>query len=186
MVMAGHVASKTASIAGVALLVIVTPGCSFVFTRGPQPSLPGPPSTEPSKPVAAECTSSVAAPVTDTVLSTLSVAILVGGVAALATPEPPCTSFCFRGFNQGVGWTGIIVGGITSAIFIASAVTGYQRTADCRASLEAGARLPPPRASVPPSIPDEVCRAAEDVPRACTSIPSWWTSGLAESSLDLR
>ncbi|MGZ6077107.1 MAG: hypothetical protein ACXWK6_04805, partial [Myxococcaceae bacterium] len=121
------------------LLVIGTEGCSFAFTRGPQPSLPAGPGPETSRPqTPPECTSSVAAPVADTVLSTLSVAVFVTGIAALATPEPSCSqgSFgpCFQGFNQSVGWTGIIAGGLTSALFIASAVTGYGRTADCRAA----------------------------------------------------
>jgi hypothetical protein len=109
----------------------------------------------------------------DTVLSTLSVAVFVTGIAALATPEPSCSQGafgpCLKGFNQSVGWTGIIAGGLTSAVFIASAVTGYGRTADCRAAKEASARPPPPKASVPPSsVLLEGCGAVEDVPRVCT------------------
>ena len=181
----GHsLAGTVVSLAEAMLLVAGTEGCSFAFTRGPQPSLPAGPGPETSRPPTPECTSSVAAPVVDTVLSTLSVAVFVTGIAALATPEPSCSqgSFgvCFRNFNQSVGWTGIIAGGLTSTLFIASAVTGYGRTADCRAAIEASARPPPPRASVPPSfVPLEGCGPVGDVPRVCSSVASWWTGGEA-------
>jgi hypothetical protein len=172
MGVAGHsLAGTIVALAEVMLLVVGTEGCSYAFTRGPQPSLPAGPGPETSRPQTPECTSSVAAPVVDTVLSTLSVAIFVAGIAALATPEPSCSggSFGCLQLNQSVGWTGIIAGGLTSTLFIASAVTGYGRTADCRAAKEASARLPPPTASVPPSfVPLEGCGSVGDVPRVCS------------------
>ena len=179
MGVAGHsLAGTIVSLAEVMLLVVGTEGCSFAFTRGPQPGLPAGPGPETSRPQTPECTSSVAAPVVDTVLSTVSVAVFVTGIAALATPEPSCSqgSFgvCLQGFNQSVGWTGIIAGGLTSALFIASAVTGYGRTAACRAAKEASARLPPPSASVPPSsVPLERYGPVGDVPRVCSRELHW-------------
>ena len=127
---------------GASLLLVASPGCSFIFTRGPEPTPSAQRAPEPSRTPSPECTSSLAAPVVDTVLATASVALIVAGVVAATSPEPPCQPaewFCGigRGAGQAVGWGAIAVGAITGAVFTASAVTGYGRTADCRRAEEA-------------------------------------------------
>jgi hypothetical protein len=70
----------------VALVSVLSSACSFVLTKGPQPEVQPPP----------ECTTSVGAPIADTVLAVASVgvAVLGGLMVASATcdqyhcPEP--------------------------------------------------------------------------------------------------
>lgn len=169
--------------AGAMVLVLATPGCSFIFTRGPPPTPPPEGLSEPPRAAPPDCTSSVAAPVVDTVLGTMSLALLVAGIAGVAYKEPSCTPgewFCGfgRGYTQAVGGGAIIVGTITGAIFIASAAVGYQRTAACRAVLESSEqRLPAPRTSVHPAAPREDC-PVDDAPRLCSRV-AWWPASEA-------
>jgi hypothetical protein len=145
-----------------ALLVATMPGCSLIFTRGPQPELHARP----------ECTESVAAPVVDTVLAALSVTLLGLGIAAEAESSTPCTGeFCsLNGIGQGSGWIAIAAGAATGILFTTSAVVGYQRTSACRASLEPNALLPRPKASLLPVSPGEACAAVGDAPRTCPGL----------------
>jgi hypothetical protein len=136
------------------VLVVAGPGCSLVFTHAPQPEVHPPP----------ECTTSVAAPVVDTVLATAGVTFLGLGVGVVASS---CTGqYCELGRDG--GWAAVIVGAVTGALFITSAVVGYQRTSACRASLEPSG-LPRPPGSVPAAsllwpLP-EACAPVGDAPR---------------------
>jgi hypothetical protein len=151
------------------LLLVPSPGCSLIFTKGPQPELHPPP----------ECTQSVAAPVTDTVLATLSVALLGLGVAVVAdtSSSPSCPTgglyYCSntgRDAEAGFGLGAIVAGAALGALFTASAVVGYQQTSACRASLEPNALLPQPKASLLPASPAEACEAVRDAPRVCRGL----------------
>ena len=146
-----------------AFVVAAASGCSLIFTKGPQPELHPLP----------ECTQSVAAPVTDTVLAALSVTLLGLGVAAETESSAPCTGeFCsLNGIGQGAGWIGIAAGAAMGILFTTSAVVGYQRTSACRASLEPNALLPQPKASLVPASPAaETCGVAGDAPRVCPRV----------------
>lgn len=155
----GGVVNSLLRISLATVLVVASPGCSLIFTHGPQPEVhPAP-----------ECTASVAAPVVDTVLATAGVTFLGLGVAAVATS---CTggsgqypNFC--GIGQDGGWVAVAVGAAMGALFITSAVVGYQRTSACRASLEPNALLPQPRASLFPASPAGGCAPVGDAPRMC-------------------
>jgi hypothetical protein len=147
------------------LILITSPACSLIFTKGPQPE---------TKP-APECTTSVAAPVADTVLATASVVLLGLGVAAIADATAPCKGEAFCGIGSGageaVGIGAILVGALSGTLFTTSAVFGYQRTSACRASLEPNA-LPPSAPAIPatsllPTAPSEACTRVSDVPRVC-------------------
>jgi len=151
------------------LLFAATPGCSLIFTKGPQPELQPPP----------ECTSSVAAPVADTVLATLSIALfglgVTGAVASLyggAAVSCP-VSGCNNG-SEGVAFVGslsaLALGAAMGALFITSAVNGYEKTSACRASVEANALLPRPKALLFPASPAEACEAVRDAPRVCPGL----------------
>ena len=146
-----------------ALFVAAFPGCSLIFTKGPQPELHPPP----------QCTESVAAPVVDTVLAALSVTLLGLGIAAEAESSAPCAGqFCsLNGVGQGTGWIAIAAGAATGILFTTSAVVGYQRTSACRASLEPNALLPRPKASLLPALPVEAFGAVDDAPRICPGLP---------------
>ena len=150
------------------LLVAASPGCSYIFTRGPSATPSAQQSPEPSRPTSPECTSSVAAPVVDTVLAVALTGL--GVVGAVAAAEPCTGEFC--GIGKGGGAVVGIVGVATGLLFTASAVTGYQRTAECRAALESYP-LSPPRASLFPTSPVEGCRPVDDAPRLCRSVASW-------------
>ncbi len=129
--------ARAVCVLGAMLLTVASPGCSFIITRGPEPTPSAQRAPELSRTPSPECTSSVAAPLVDTVLATASAAVLVAGVVGATSSEPPCQPgewFCGigRGAGQAAGWGAIVVGAITGAVFTASAVTGYGRTADCR------------------------------------------------------
>jgi hypothetical protein len=142
------------------------PGCSLIFTHAPQPDVHPPP----------ECTTSVAAPVVDTVVATASATLLGFGAAAAATPcTPGDVNFC--GLGQAAGWGAIVVGAVTGILFTTSAVVGYQRTSACRASLEPNALLPQPSASLLPASSVEVCASVGDAPRSCPA--TLWNAGVS-------
>jgi hypothetical protein len=142
------------------LILGVSSGCSLIFTKGPQPEMHPP----------TGCTSSVGAPVADTVLATASVVLLGLGVAAIADSSSSCTGeFCGigNGAGQAVGVGAVIVGALSGILFTTSAVVGYQRTSACRASLEPDALLPRPTASLLPAPLVEACAQVDDAPRVC-------------------
>jgi len=149
-------------------LVAASPGCSYIFTRGPPATPSVQQSPEPSRPTSPECTSSVAAPVVDTVLAVMLTGLGVVGVVAATAP---CTGeYCDIG--KGGGAVVGVIGVATGLLFTASAVTGYRRTADCRAAPESYP-LPPATASLLPTSPVEGCRPVDDAPRLCRSVASW-------------
>jgi len=144
-----------------ALFLAASPGCSLIFTKGPQPELhPAP-----------ECTTSVAAPVTDTVWAIAGATLLGVGVAAVATScaggrgQFIVENYC--GIDEAAGWGAVIAGTVVGALFTTSAVVGYQRTSACRSSLEPNALLPRPRASLLQASPERACMASGDAPRVC-------------------
>src|SRR5450631_1195544 len=100
------------------VLLLAAPGCSLVYVRPPQPQVHPLP----------ECTASVAAPVTDTVLAVLSVTLLGLGAASVGLHCPEC------GFLDVLGLGAVLLGTATSILFTTSAVLGYQRTGACRAA----------------------------------------------------
>ena len=143
------------------LLLSASPGCSLILTKGPEPEVHPPP----------ECTSSVVAPVADTILAAAAVTL---AIAVLATGCSSSTGFgnvgC--GIGQGVG-TGVGVGsGALALLFGVSAGFGYTRTSACRASLGPGYVPPPPTQLTPvPEAslwpPPRDCLAPADAPRVC-------------------
>jgi hypothetical protein len=154
-----------------ALLVLhsgATAGCSFIQTKGPQPNVQPPP----------PCTTDNTWPNVDTGIAVVSVAALVGG-AILVAQRPPasCSGQIFCGLEQGLTGVGLALGGLVgSAVFIPSAVTGYGRTADCRAWLAANPQFAPqpppePGPSSPSSflVPAARCPSRGDAPLLCLS-----------------
>jgi hypothetical protein len=155
-----------------AVLVVASPGCSFILTRGPEPEVHPPP----------PCPTSVEAPVGDTVLA-ISSAIVAGlGVALWATSCSPTELVCI---NR-VGWIGAAVGGPLAILFTASAATGFSRTTACREFLAADAV--PAHASVGAAVPATSllalsptpgCFGKADAPRVCwmptSARPAWET-----------
>ena len=115
-----------------ALLLVASPACSLIFTSGPEPGV---------YPLH-DCPTSVIAPVSDTVLAAASVTWLVVGAVDAAA-------------NQSLagGWVAVAAGAAMGALFTTSAVLGYQRTSDCRASLEPSALPPRPKATLLPASP---------------------------------
>jgi len=122
-------------------------GCSYAFVHGPaRPDLAAPSQVHEVRSGTESCTTSNALPVVDTVLGLLLVG--AGGfliVDAATQKSGTCTypSLCFNELGSEVeaGAIGIGAGAVAlGTVFIASAVTGYARTADCR-RLE----LSPPR-----------------------------------------
>jgi len=150
------------------LLVCSSPGCSLFLTKGPEPDLKPPP----------ECTSVVEAPVIDTILAASSVALAVVLANSASAPCPSSQngfgSFCFNG----VGWVGAAGAGLLALLFTSSAIVGYVRTSDCRASL-AGTHAPPktpPKSSFLPGSAPDGCSDMGDAPRVCplpSKAPSW-------------
>jgi hypothetical protein len=155
-------ANSILRISSATLALVASPGCSLILTKGPQPELHPPP----------ECTSSVAAPVVDTVLAALSFTLLGLGVAAETEASAPCKGeFCsLNGISQGAGWIAIAAGAATGILFTTSAVVGYQRTSACRASQEPNALLPQARTLLLPVSPAKACAPLDDAPRVCRSV----------------
>jgi len=148
------------------LALVASPGCSFIFTKGPEPEVHPPP----------QCTTSVAAPAVDTVMIAASVALVVAGAATAA-------SSCTAGFGlnfcglKGAGLGAILLGAVSGVVFTSSAVVGFNRTSACRASLEPNA-LPPPGPVIPatslfPASPTKACAPMGDAPRVCTNPTTW-------------
>jgi hypothetical protein len=164
----------------VALLVGATPGCSLVLTKGPEPELHPPP----------ECTTSVAAPVTDTLLAATSVALAIAGLAGSSSSCSNTGGFNGCGIGKGTGEILGIAGAALGVLFAVSAGVGYGRTSACRASLGPD-YVPPPTPPTPasesslwPPTPSPGCPPQGDAPRVCaltrpSEVP--WATGLGAS-----
>jgi hypothetical protein len=168
-----------------ALMLVVfgvySSGCSLIFTKGPQPEVKPPP----------PCTTDNNMPITDTVIASLSAVALVGGAILLASPAPQsCRGTWTCGWAEGFTGAGLVLGGLVgTAIFTPSAIVGYMRTADCRASL--GLEPPKPASSPMPEssfllAPQRGCPQAGDVPRLCSSAASWRSTVLARGDVTSR
>lgn len=180
------------AIGGAMALVVTAPGCSFIFTRGPGPTPPPEEQLEVSAKPPADCTTSNTAPALDTAMVALSSLLIVGGAVGMAQSSGSCGSDSWGcGVGQGmanVGGMGLIaVGTVLGAVYTASAITGFNRTAACRAArqpVEAPAAdtsglLPSPGRSCP----------KDDAPRLCRSVTSLATgekSALAAGGLEER
>jgi hypothetical protein len=113
-----------------AVVTVAGSGCSLIFARGPELE------RQPPEP----CTSSNGYAIADTTLAAVSVAAVVGGSIAVADS----TKARENKPAEGVAGLGLIgVGVIGTAIFVPSAVLGYNRAAACRAWLETQASLVP-------------------------------------------
>ena len=180
--------AQALTVSFLSVLLACTPGCSFVFTRGPSAS-----STAVPQPEAPECTESNAAPIADTVLAATLLTLTAVSIvyAAQPCPHPPQTvdSFCYNSLAYFPAGAAALLG----ALFIPSAVVGYSRTSACRASLASrpaprASTLPQPRASLLLSASAESCNSTGDAPRLCRSLPNWPgnESGLSATSVDGR
>jgi hypothetical protein len=145
------------------LFLVASPGCSLILTKGPEPEVHPPP----------ECTTSVAAPVTDTILAATSVALAIAGLAAASSSCPSTGQFGNCGLGQGSGEIVGIGGAALGVLFGVSAGLGYARTSACRTSLAPG-YLPPPTQLAPapetalwPMLPSPGCLPTGDAPRLC-------------------
>lgn len=147
------------------LILAVGPGCSLIFTRGPDPEAQPPP----------ECTTSVAAPVADTVLAAASLGLVVAG---LTQPAPKCQPGEFLcGLGQQTSWAAaVIIGAVTGVLFTSSAVVGYVRTSACSKFMEKQGSSPSTPVEPPKSLLKhgsvQACEAVGDAPRACRRVPS--------------
>jgi hypothetical protein len=120
-------------------LLFSSTGCSYAFVHGPPAQLEPVPDT-----MAVDCTTSNAAPIVDTVLGSalilLGTAVVVGGIGVATSSDP-----YFKSTEGPVVLVGAGVLGL-GALSVASAATGYGRTADCRRMKETLPRPPPPSA----------------------------------------
>ena len=128
-------------------LLLVSPGCSYAFVRGPSPSHQGTSSSEQVQAgTAPGCTSSNAVPILDTILGVALIgfgvtSVVVGssGGGGTACPNTGCTgSFSPNpAVVLGVGVASAALGGL----FLGSGVSGFGRTADCRSAPEQPSRV---------------------------------------------
>jgi len=166
-----------------ALMLVVfgvySSGCSLIFTTGPQPEVQPQsqvhpePQSQVQQP--ASCTTSNVAPGFDVgfgVLSVASAVALTVGAAGLheCTPEQKAAgSWC----DTWQVWALAGLGAALGALFITSAVVGFNRTAACRASVEL---KPQQHASTPiPEssfllVPERGCPSLRDAPRSCSAV----------------
>ena len=119
--------------------LLLESGCSYAFVHGPVgPDMAVHPQGQRRLSQAATCTTSNALPIVDTVMGVLLVG--AGGtllVAAAAENKGSCSSatnsFCALGSEMQTGEIWIGLGAVAlGTVYLASAVTGYGRTADCR------------------------------------------------------
>jgi hypothetical protein len=153
--------------AALTLLGVLSQGCSFLFTKAPQPNgLPSP-----------QCSDSYAAPIADTVVTALSVAAIVAGSIVDADAHHCGSGSCVEA-NQLAGTTAILAGAVGVLLFTPSTVLGYSRTSACRAWLEGDDSPRPGRASDARSallvLPPK-CSQGSDAPLRCSSETSWGT-----------
>ena len=138
----------------VSLLVLVfqvilagsSTGCSYGFVRGPS-TVMEPVDPQPGVAKAASCTASNAAPILDSFGAVVTTGI--GGIALMGLvasencdSSGPWGGLCMKGPAAYVGVAAAAFG--LAALYIASAATGYGRTADCRKAQEALPGAPHP------------------------------------------
>ena len=149
------------------VLGVYSTGCSFIYTKGPQPGVQPPP----------PCTTDNGAPIADTVIASLSVAAVIAGAVLYAEAESMhCGFFDAKCDSLTPGLTGLgamIIGVPLAAVFIPSAVVGFDRTAACRAWLEPKpqqpATTPAPQSSFL-LMPQRECPAVGDAPHICSAV----------------
>jgi hypothetical protein len=143
----------------VELLASTSAGCSFVYVKGPQPDVTPPP----------PCTTSNTNPTVDTVLASASVIALGVGAVVYAQGKKEssqCSGLVCLPVEEYAGVGAMVAGGIGTLVFTPSAIVGFNRTADCRAWVEANPQYaPPPVSSEQPS--SLLCRHAAVPRRGC-------------------
>ena len=140
-------------------------GCSFLFTRASQPN--GRPSPE--------CSPSYEAPITDTVVTGLSVAAIVTGSIVYADAHQCRSGSCTEG-DQLAGTTAILAGSVGVVLFTPSTVLGYSRTSACRAWLDGDDPARPRHSSDLESsvlVRPPRCSHRGDAPLLCSSGTLW-------------
>ena len=153
---------RTSALLMLAVFGVVNAGCSFIFTKGPQPEVQPPP----------PCTTGNAAPVLDTVAA---VAVALPAVWSFAQAVSDCPWNVLGGCSpeaRGAYWVGAGVGFALAALYTTSAVVGFNRTAACRAS-----QPPQPQEAAPSAqpessfllVPPHGCPPPGDAPRICSS-----------------
>lgn len=103
-------------------------GCSYVFTRGPTARVDTLAAPEPS--ASPPCSTSNAPPAIDLVLGSASFGVGMLGLAEAAMPSSSSGS-SLSGINKSAAVPGAILA-LVGTVFLASAVTGLGRTAECR------------------------------------------------------
>jgi hypothetical protein len=127
-------------------LAIMTSGCSFIFVNGP-PDPPPPPPGPGQYAMVPECTTSRAWPIVDTIVGGYQVVRTVYAVSA------PDSAYSSAPISREVD---IAAGVSLTALFVASAITGYGRTSACddfRARLFVPRPMTPAYPGVPPTPP---------------------------------
>jgi len=105
-------------------------GCSYVFTRGPTARVDTLAAPEPS--ASPPCSTSNAPPAIDLVLGSASFGVGMLGLAEAAMPSRSSGEFSsLSGINKSAAVPGAILA-LVGTVFLASAVTGLGRTAECR------------------------------------------------------
>ena len=127
------------SLAVVPLLLVLAggSGCSYIFVHGPPPRTEvATPGERWSRSSTVECTTSNAVPIVDTLLGApligLGALVFVGSAAAESKPSTFGSIGPTQGEAMAIGAAAVAVG----SLVLASAVSGYGRTADCRQALE--------------------------------------------------
>ena len=123
-------------------LLVSASGCSYAFVRGP--GAPGEVKLDQRGrvlPPSETCTTSNALPIVDTVLGVPAVG--AGLLAFLIAGAGICNDGFCGVSTGGVTAAGVALAGV-GALFLASAVSGYGRTADCR-DLDHPQEAPPQR-----------------------------------------
>jgi hypothetical protein len=164
----------------IGLHLALLPACSWVAVTPPPQVADAPPlpivGAAPTQVAEAEhkpCTSSVAAPVIDTVIAAALTGLAVGSSAAAASESSGgcggsndlCFSFDFSGAYIGAA----VAAAVIATVYGFSAAYGYTKTAHCRrqrSAREAGATLKPPE-----ETPEPVDVAVEVAPNVTSVLP---------------
>jgi hypothetical protein len=119
--------SRPVVLVAVALALVPGTGCSWIFVHKP------PPEPVPVTPPAV-CTTSVAAPVVDTVLAAAALGTGIAAIAMSSKSSGSCTGFgCIN--MSGLNTAGMVAGavlGVASVPLAFSAGHGYSTTEECR------------------------------------------------------
>jgi len=119
-----------------ALLVLWATGCSYAFVHGPPaPIDSAPASAQEDSKGRVTCTTSNDVPILDTVLGVTLVGVGGAGVV-VAVASSHCSGPC----DAPNAWGDVLIPSAVmvavGAVALASAITGYGRTADCRRTVE--------------------------------------------------